>query len=141
MLLTIHGVDLPGRRPGRHTNVYVGLQLRRDPVDLVPGDAAEGRWTVELDVVERDGAADFRGPAVQGRPGERFVYLTWGDVTDDTFTMFRRLKIMLADLPSTTQDVIATIRLTDEGGLPLCARARPPHLTWSLAPEASEPPS
>ena len=86
--------------------------MRREPVDLVPGDAAEGRWTVELDVVDRDGVADFRGPAVQGRPGQRFVYLTWGDVTDGAFTMFRRLKIMLADLPSTTQDVVATIQLS-----------------------------
>ena len=102
---------------------------------------AEGRWTVELDVVDRDGVADFRGPAVQGRPGGRFVYLTWGDVTDGAFTMFRRLKIMLADLPSTTQDVVATIRLTDAGGMPLCARARPPHLSWTVASDGAEPTS
>ena len=119
----------------------VGTQMRREPVDLVPGDAAEGRWTVELDVVDRDGVADFRGPAVQGRPGERFAYLTWGDVTDGAFTMFRRLKIMLADLPSTTQDVVATIRLTDAGGMPLCARARPPHLSWIVASDGAEPTS
>jgi hypothetical protein len=141
VLLTIRGVDLPGRRPGRHVDVHVGLQVRREPVDLVPADATEAQWTVELDVVDRGGAADFRGPAVQGRPGERFVYLTWSEVHDGAFTMFRRLKIMLADPPSTTQDVIATVRLTDAGGMPLCARARPPHLSWAVAAGAPEPSS
>ncbi len=43
----------------------------------------------------------------------------------------RRLKLMLAGLPSVTDDVVATIRLTDECGMPLCARAGPPALTWS----------
>ncbi len=29
-----------------------------------------------------DGSFDFRGPAVQGKRGERFIYLTWGDLDD-----------------------------------------------------------
>jgi len=134
MLLTIRGVDLPGRvcgsGPEGHGNVHVGIQVRRDPVELVPGDAARAEWTVELTTVYRDDAVDFRGPTVQGRRGERFVYLTWGDVDGDTFTMFRRLKLMLTDLPSVTDDVVATIRLTDECGMPLCARVGPQALTW-----------
>ena len=133
MLLTIRGVDLPGRRPGCHDNVHVGLQVGRDPADLVPGDAASAEWTTELRVVDVDGQTDFRGPAVQGRRGERFVYLTWGEVDGEAFTMFRRLKIMLFDLPSVGDNVVATIRLTDERGMPLCARARAPPLEWALA--------
>jgi hypothetical protein len=53
---------------------------------------------------------------VQGRPGARFVYLTWGDVAEDgSFTMFRRAKLMLADLESLiagvgdTRQVIARV--------------------------------
>ena len=63
--------------------------------------------------------------AVQGRKGERFVYLTWGTVAGDTFTMFRRAKLMLADLPS-AQEVHVDVHLTDENGMPRCARLRPP---------------
>ena len=77
-------------------NVHVGVQLRRDPSELVPGDRADASWTVDVDVVDRDGARDFRGPVVQGTRGDRFVYLTWGNVdADGGFEMFRRAKLML----------------------------------------------
>lgn len=34
---------------------------------------------------------DIKGPYIQGRPGARFIYLSWGTVDHDgTFTMFRR---------------------------------------------------
>ena len=47
--------------------------------------------------VVADGGVDLRGPAVHGRKGERFLYLTWGDVgADDSFAMFRRAKLMIA---------------------------------------------
>lgn len=84
-----------------------------------------------IDVAERDGAVDFRGPAVQGRRGERFVYLTWGNVgVDGSFTMFRRAKLILADLERFVSgvgpdcQVTATIDLTDDWGGPRCARLR-----------------
>ena len=77
-------------------NVHVGVQVRRDPWALVPADRTRASWTVDVDVVRTDGALDFRGPAVQGRRGERFVYLTWGNVdADGGFEMFRRAKLML----------------------------------------------
>lgn len=69
---------------------------------------------------------DFRGPAVHGRKGDRFVYLTWGTCTDGTFTMFRRAKLMLADLPRGAENVMVEVHLTDDAGLPRCARLRPP---------------
>ena len=53
---------------------------------------------VEVQVVDPTGVdgPDFRGPAVQGKRGERFLYLTWGDVgPDGEFEMFRRAKLML----------------------------------------------
>lgn len=70
------GSNLPRRtfwRPDGSpmNNVHVGVQLRRDPFVLNPADANEARWDLDIDVVERNGALDVRGPAVQGRPGDR----------------------------------------------------------------------
>lgn len=103
MLLEIKGQHLPGR--SWHLdgvpcdNVHVGIQVRHEPRDLVPGDSETATWSLEIKVIEHDGGVDFRGAAVHGRRGERFVYLTWGNLGDDgSFTMFRRAKLMLADL-------------------------------------------
>lgn len=142
MLLEIRGQHFPGRSwhiDGEPCdNVHVGIQLGREPRDLVPGDSAGTVWTVEIDVVQGDGGIDFRGPAVQGRRHDRFVYLTWGNLnTDGSFTMFRRAKLMLADLDplvhlhptGSEQRIIATVDLTDERGGPRCARLQQPALT------------
>jgi hypothetical protein len=102
MQVVIDGFELPGRTfcgpdGSPLTNVYVGVQIKSEPSDLVSGDAAAAHWQLDLTVVEQpDGSFDFRGPAVHGRRGERFLYLTWGNV-DETgrFEMFRRAKLML----------------------------------------------
>ena len=111
MLLQIQGHHLPGRvwqtRDEHHDNIHVGIQVGKEPRDLVRGDAETTSWAIPIEVVAREGALDFRGAAVQGRPGARFVYLTWGDVDEvGSFTMFRRAKLMLADLEPfvTSQD-------------------------------------
>ena len=141
MLLHIQGHRLPGRvwqvGDEHHDNIHVGIQLGKEPHQLVRGDAQKCEWTIPIEVVAGDGGLDFRGLAVQGKRGERFVYLTWGDVGDDgSFAMFRRAKLMLADLaPLATdaQQVIARVDLTDECGAPRCARLTPPALTLEQA--------
>jgi hypothetical protein len=95
---------------------------------------------VEVRVVTDEAGLDLRGPAVHGRRGERFLYLTWGDVgPDGAFAMFRRAKLMVADIePRLLADAAAAeegglradLGLTDERGGPLCARVRPPTITW-----------
>jgi hypothetical protein len=140
MLLEIRGHDLPGRHwhvdDAPYDNVHVGVQIGREPRDLVRADVVRAVWTVPIDVVERDGLHDFRGPAVRGKRGARFVYLTWGNVGGDgTFTMFRRAKLVLADLEPGlvgTSHVVATVGLTDERGGPRCARLRPPALELTV---------
>jgi hypothetical protein len=125
--LTIDGHHLPGRTCGSHTDVHVGVQIRRAPADLVPAYAAVAQWTVDIEVVEGPDGVDFRGPAVQGRRGERFVYLTWGEGAGEEFAMFRRAKLMLDDVPDPTAPAVtAAVDLTDEDGLPRCARLRAP---------------
>lgn len=122
MRLVIRGQNFPGRNCGSYANIHVGLQVKREPVDLVPGDAAAAEWVTEI----RTDDGDFRGPAVQGKKGARFVYLTWGTVEGDAFTMFRRAKLMLADLPTEHGEVTVDVDLTDECGMPRCARLKPP---------------
>jgi hypothetical protein len=141
MLLQIQGHHLPGRvwhaEDVVHENVHVGIQVGTEPRELVRGDAKTTDWTVPLEVVARDSGLDFRGPAVQGRRGARFVYLTWGDVgADGSFTMFRRAKLMLADLEpfvADAQTVTARVHLTDDRGGPRCARLESPALTLARA--------
>jgi len=124
MRLVIHGHHLPGRTCGPYNDVHVGLQVGRDPEGLVPGDADRAEWVAEI----RNDDSDFRGPAVQGRKGARFLYITWGTLTDGTFTMFRRAKLMLADLPRGADEVTVEIQLTDDTGMPRCARLGTPAL-------------
>jgi hypothetical protein len=138
MLLQIQGHHLPGRvwrsRDEYFDNIHVGIQVGKEPRELVRADAETSSWTIPIEVVTREGGLDFRGPAVQGKRGGRFVYLTWGDVDEDgAFTMFRRAKLMLADLQplaADTPQVIARVDLTDDCGGPRCARLRPPALTF-----------
>lgn len=155
MRLTISGVNLPGRtfcRPDGSSmdNVHVGIQLRRDPAGLVRADAPEAQWEVDVevdvDVVAAEGTRDFRGPAVQGRRGERFIYMTWGDVgREGEFEMFRRAKLMLDRVdPATMAAAVeagaltALVDLTGDDGGPRCARVDPPAIVWSV-PQARPP--
>ena len=103
---------------------------------VVAADAASARWETEVAVV----GDDFRGPAVHGRRGERFVYLTWGDLSGGGFAMFRRAKLMLvAGRPvpgrrgrGRRRPLVADVVLTDEKGGPRCARVDPPAVRWSV---------
>ncbi|RDH76442.1 monooxygenase [Mycolicibacterium moriokaense] len=145
MQIRIIGTDLPGRDcpPGHnfpgYPNVHVAVQSKKRPpelLDLQPGDASEVTWTIECDV----NGSDVRGPYVQGRPGDRFIYLNWGSVdADGRMDMFRRAKLMLDAVPA---DVLANavesgtlvgrLGLTDAKGQPLCAAVRPPAIGWSV---------
>jgi hypothetical protein len=140
----IEGHHLPGRRfmSDGHplTNVHVGVQVRRDPEGLVPGDAARASWDLDVRVEPSDAdELDFKGPGVHGKRGERFVYLTWGEVgADGSFAMFRRAKLMLGRVDpqlvqaaeETGRPLVARVDLTDDLGCPRCARVDPPALTW-----------
>jgi hypothetical protein len=115
----------------------VGVQRRREGEQFVAGDAPEAAFELELTPV---GPGEARGPFVQGRRGERFLYLVWAAGSDRT--MFRRLKLMLADVPpeawAAAQEpghgLEARLALTDRCGGPLCARVRPPDVAWSAPP-------
>ena len=146
MKLVLVGTDLPGRTfcdpDGTPLdNVHVGVQIRTEPKHLVRGDAADARWQLEIETTtDSDGQLDFRGPAVHGKRGDRFIYLTWGNVDDaGAFHMFRRAKLMLNRVdPGLMRDattrghLTARVQLTADRGGPRCARVDPPAITWNL---------
>ena len=148
MEIRIEGSDLPGRAcaasadfPG-YADIHVGVQ-RRTPRDellgLTAGDAPSAVWTIEADVVRTPTSVDFKGAFIQGRPGERFIYLSWGTVDrGGTFDMFRRAKLWLdaidpgvVEAALGSQLLVARLGLTDAKGHPLCASVRPPLVEWS----------
>jgi hypothetical protein len=141
MRIEIQGYDLPGRvfePDGR--NVHVGIQRGKDVIETFPGDAEAASWSFDCDVVEGAGGIDLRGPYIQGRPGDRFVYLSWGDVNDrGDFAMFRRAKLMVGAIDQALlqaahdgKRLVGKLGLTDRKGGPLCAAVRPPAIEWSV---------
>jgi Family of unknown function (DUF5990) len=144
----IVGVELPGRRcadprPGglEYENVHVGVQRRQDVVDLIAGDAPGAEWNLTVDTVTKDGALDLRGPFVQGKRGDRFLYLSWGTVDDaNHFEMFRRAKLMFDAVPDELlrsaqapgHRLVGTVNMTHDDGMPRCAAVRPPVVEWTV---------
>lgn len=80
------------------------------------------------------------GPGSTDDRGARFLYLSWGAVTGDRFEMFRRAKLLFGDVPTdllrAAHDgagvLVCQLGLTDAKGGPLCARVRPPDITWAV---------
>jgi hypothetical protein len=153
MKLHIKGRELPGDRcgpgpdaPGGHSGLRVGVQRRGDAMqvlDPVGGDADTAEWTIDCVARETGHGVDVTGPYVQGRPGQRFIYLSWlSDQGPGPLGMFRRGKIRLDEIPEPVlRHAIAggaievEVRLTDVKGNPACATFGPPALTWRVASE------
>jgi hypothetical protein len=140
ILVRIIGRRLPGRNCGPYSDVAVCLAQKAgcDPDGFVHADAREARWETSIELRERDGVPAFRGPAVNGPPHERFLYLTWiGRKDDGALTMFRRAKLRLDCVPAAvlasslrTHVLVGQLELTAADGMPLCASVRPPAITW-----------
>lgn len=145
--MRIEGRDLPGRGSGavadelRLRNVHVGMQRKAEVVDRFPATAESAVWEFDVAVREVDGLLDVGGPWVHGRPGARFLYLSWGNVSVSGFEMFRRAKLLFGDIPTAMlraafEDegavLVGELGLTDTSGEPKCARVRPPEIVWTV---------
>src|SRR5438128_5578436 len=104
MQIRIEASDLPGSscgpspdRPEGHHNIHVGVQRgnkRDELLGLVPGDAPSATWSLDCTAMPSPAGFDLKGPYIQGRPGGRFIYLSWGTVDDaNGFRLFRRAKL------------------------------------------------
>ena len=152
LTIRVDAVDLPGltcppTAPGDNSmqtyrNVHVAVQrrARRDELlGIQPGDATCATWTLPCTTAAAAAGIDVKGPYIQGRAGERFIYLSWGTVDEPgTFTMFRRAKLLLGAVPADVLDaaahtgvLVGRLGLTDAYGCPLCARVTPPAILWS----------
>jgi hypothetical protein len=137
----IVGRRLPGRACGPYTDITVGLaeKVGCDPTDVHPADVSEAIWETIVQVREHGGAAAFRGPAVNGPPHERFLYLTWaGRKGRAAPAMFRRAKLRLDAIPPQVLVkalrsglLVGRLELTAGDGMPVCASVRPPAIDWS----------
>ena len=134
VIVRIEASDLPGRScgpgpdfPGEHHNIHVAVQGRKgqqDLVGLVPGDALSAVWELECLVARQPPDADLRGPQIQGPPGKRFIYLSWGVVDEPgTFRMFRRAKLWIDGVPASVLEeavergvLVGKLGLTDDKG-------------------------
>lgn len=109
------------------------MQRGREIEQHTPGDAVEARFDLEL---KPSGDRDATGPYAHGGPGSRFMYLCWASGPDRV--MFRRAKLMLADIPADVWTealggdtrLEAELRLTDARGGPRCARVPADSIYW-----------
>lgn len=152
MLIRIEASDLPGDScgpspdvPAGYRNIHVGVQRRNrreELLGLTRGDAASACWTLDCTATRSAAGVDLRGPYIQGPPGGRFVYLSWGTVAESgdpaSFTLFRRAKLWLDAIPGDILDrateageLVGRLGLTDPKGNPRCAAVRPPEIEWS----------
>jgi len=142
MTVRIVGHSLPGLNAANRRNLHIGVQRGAEAVDLAPADARTVTFTIPVRL-EMDATArlDFRGPSVHGKPGARFLYLTWGDIAEDgRFEMVQRLKIGLSGLD---EAMIAAARepgvvlqgslgLTDQRGRPMSASVPAGRIDWAV---------
>jgi hypothetical protein len=128
------------------SNVLWALQLGKDEL-AGPTAVTKTRITFDftVEVVEDSSASGFRlrGPAVQGRPGGRFVYLRIGTYAGQADTPFaRRAKITLEGLSRKLVEAAKAERSgrleahfagTDSKGGPACATVPLLGKGWQLA--------
>jgi hypothetical protein len=154
VILEINGVNGPGRDcdaapdHGPYLDVLVGVGRFTDPIGVVSGDTESVVWRVSVRVTWREGKADFHGPQVDGRGGDRHVYLDWFNrEANGELKLFRRGKVMLAGIDpalvkhseQSGRALRCTVNLTNERGLPSTARFWAPSLAWRLGGDDFHP--
>ncbi len=133
MRIVVTGVDCP-RLPG----VTVGLQRGREVVQQFPAEGSAVTWTLDAQLL----GTELRGPYVHGKPGARFLYLSWQQQGSG---MFRRAKLMLDAVPPELLDqaehggLAARLSLAMPDGTPVCASVRPPRIHWSAFDQEAQP--
>lgn len=127
-------------------DIIWALQLRQDEL-VKPTSNTKTRLSFDfaVDVVEDSSAAGFRlrGPAVQGRPGGRFVYLRIGVYAGQVGTpIARRAKIGLEGITRKLLEAVKKKRSgvlevefagTDRKGEPSCATVPLLGAGWHVA--------
>ncbi|GAA5010387.1 DUF5990 family protein [Actinopolymorpha pittospori] len=118
------------RTPARH-------QPKKGGIDIVSTQEDSAKFELTVDVIDGPDGLDFRGPYVQGRKGERFLYLNWGQAGADGWTGVRRAKLQLLTIDRSLVEaamggsvLTADLSLSDARGAPATASVRSPLLRW-----------
>ena len=113
-----------------------------DPVGLVPGDTEDAVWRIVVRVAKLHGGHDYHGPQVDGKRGNRHIYINWlNREIGGELRLFRRGKIELDGLDpnlvdraeSTGAALTCSVNLTNDRGHPTTGSFRPHELDWRLA--------
>lgn len=125
-------VDLPVCAPG----TQVGLQRgKEEVVDAQP--LTEGVLRFRFEVTVKSDSQDFAGEFVQGKRGERFVYLVWrtgfqsmgrSKIGLNTTLPWELVEVALAEGKS----LAASLRLSDAKGRPTFASLKPDLVQWRV---------
>lgn len=140
--LLLHCQNLPGTKFEGRTAVRLGIQRGKEVIEDIPGDVTQVTFAVPLRVKKNSqtGKPDFTGPFAQGRPGERYIYLCWGERKGEAWEGFRRAKIHLRHLDWDTVEgalqsgrpIEVFIDMTDNKGGPLCATVKEDKIRWQV---------
>ena len=132
--LVFHCYNLPGREFDGQTEIRLGIQRGDSVREDVPADREEVVFTFPLRALFNPETAqvDFRGPFVQGKRDERFVYFVWGVRDGDHWITIRRAKFYLRFLDperlnrarDSGQPISLRLEMTDAKGKPLTASIR-----------------
>ncbi len=115
MTLTLTLQAIPPPPAGELQPLDIGLQDGAEDVHAgTPAPKGVLRFVAEVDVVDKNGRRDFRGALVHGRPGERFIYLSWKRRVPHPTPWAMRVKIPLVGLTAhaTAVDVALTADIT-----------------------------
>lgn len=136
--LAIHivGTGGPGTTWANYTNIELSVQIGKSWEGVQPGDIAEFRYTVNIEVDPDLTPIRWKGTAVHGPAHERFLYLVWTAQSPGGLRAgFRRAKLKLSKLsPETVAAAVAaghltvTLPLTTRDKSPVCAT--PVEIAW-----------
>ena len=126
-------------------NIRVELQTRDGHEAGGPAAEQGHQWSTSVTVRPlEDGTFDFSGPAVHGKRGERFFYLSWSGESGGVRVMFRRLKIHLRDVKASQWSTVlragarkqlqARVHAVAKDGGPACASVPLLDGGWTLPP-------
>jgi hypothetical protein len=132
-------IELPPNTHEGRQGVQAALQLGKFPA--APQRISKKsslHFEADIEVDGEPNVRDFRGKAVQGGRGNRFLYICWGWYENQQWEGFRRAKIPFRTLPGAILEAaVATgvlrvaVKCTGEDGGPVCANVKSFRLEWS----------
>ena len=126
-------------------NIRVELQTRDGHEPGRPAEEQGLQWITSVAVKRlKEETLDFAGPAVHGKRGERFFYLSWSGETGGARVRFRRLKIHLRAVksaqwtaalqPGAKMLLQARVHAVAKDGGPACASVSLLDGGWTIHP-------